>query len=284
MRSPHNDVKRVDLTIVTRRSLLKYGGFASIVGLAGFSGMVRVADRAHAQEATPAAAGFELEGSYAAIRSRQFKAGIVVADAMASIEAGYVPLLRDVPGFVAYMGVADPSSTASAFITICADKIGTDESTRLAGQWLTDNGFEYFEGDPIVVEGPIGVAAGDLPAVTTTEATPTATDGAAPYLVIRLRRIKADSSPDDLLDLIKTGFVPIVTTVPGFTAYLASVNIETRDQFAITIGEDQTAVEASTAKAAEWGQQGASAMVEGDPVVVQGVIAISVQAEAAAAS
>jgi hypothetical protein len=279
MRS-HDDDKRFDLTIVTRRSLLKVGGIASIVGLAGLSGMLRVSDGVYAQEATPTATGAEIEGSYAVVRSRQIKAGHIAADVMASIEAGYVPLLREVPGFVAYIGVADPASTASAFITICADKAGTDESTRLAGQWLTDNGYDYFEGDPVVLEGPIGIAAGNLPTVTTTAATPTGTDGAAPYLVIRSRRIKADSSPDDLLNLIRTGFVPIVTTVPGFTAYLASVNAETRDQFAITIGEDQAAVEESTKRAAEWGQQGASAMVEGDPVVLQGVIAIAVQAAA----
>ena len=42
-----------------------------------------------------------------------------------------------------------------------ADQAGTDESTRQAGAWLTDNGYEFFEGDPIVVEGPIGIAAAD---------------------------------------------------------------------------------------------------------------------------
>jgi hypothetical protein len=39
------------------------------------------------------------------------------------------------------------------------DKAGADESTRVAGEWLTANSYTFFEGDPTVAEGVIGAAA-----------------------------------------------------------------------------------------------------------------------------
>lgn len=144
----------------TRRDALKLGGAASLTLLAtGLGGRSVVAAM---QEATPEAspaAGDGLEGRYVVIRVRQFREDQDPDEAMDLIRDGYVPLAREIPGFVSYLGVADPVSQGSAFIGIFADKAGADESTRVAGEWLRDTGYEFFEGDPVVAEGTIGIAA-----------------------------------------------------------------------------------------------------------------------------
>jgi hypothetical protein len=46
-------------------------------------------------------------------------------------------IISSSPGFVAYYGVRSGDTLIS--ITLCQDKAGTDESTRLAGQWVREN-------------------------------------------------------------------------------------------------------------------------------------------------
>jgi hypothetical protein len=102
---------------------------------------------------------------------------------------------------------------------------------------------------------------------------------AGQYLVVRLRKIKADRSADELIALIGEGFVPLVQSVPGFVSYVAIANPETRDQLSIGIFADKAGADESARRAAEWGQAGANDFVEGDPLVVEGLIDIAAEAE-----
>jgi hypothetical protein len=126
-------------------------------------GLVGVAAEASAAGATgtPAAAAPAdgLVGNYALIRLRQPNPDWPVAEVMARIGEGYVPLARQIPGFVLYFGSADPASGDQAYVGVFADKAGAAESTRVAGEWLTEHSYTFFTGDPIVVEGVIGAAA-----------------------------------------------------------------------------------------------------------------------------
>jgi hypothetical protein len=78
---------------------------------------------------------------------------------MRLIGEGYVPLVQGSPGFVAYFGSSDAETGGQAYITIFDDKAGTDESTRVAGEWLKANDYTFFPGDPTLAEGEIGAAA-----------------------------------------------------------------------------------------------------------------------------
>lgn len=46
-------------------------------------------------------------------------------------------LISSSPGFVGYHAVRSGDTLVT--ITVCQDKAGTDESTRLAAQWVRDN-------------------------------------------------------------------------------------------------------------------------------------------------
>jgi hypothetical protein len=101
----------------------------------------------------------ELVGKYALIRLRQPNPDWQVEEVMARIGESYVPLAQEIPGFVVYFGSADPESGDQAYVGVFDDKAGSDESTRVAREWLTENSYDFFEGDPTLVEGVIGAAA-----------------------------------------------------------------------------------------------------------------------------
>jgi hypothetical protein len=114
-----------------------------------------------AAESSDVAQTGELAGKYVLIRLRQPTPDWPVEEVMARIGEGYVPLAREIPGFVAYFGSADPESGDHAYVGIFDDETGAHESTRIAGEWLTENAYTFFEGEPIVAEGVIGVAAAE---------------------------------------------------------------------------------------------------------------------------
>lgn len=280
----------MDLQRVSRRRVLKTGGGLAAVAVAGAG--VGGARAARAQDATPVASPVGdadgLAGRYVAVRSRSLTGDLPAEEVIATIREGYVPIIRAIPGFVAYLGIVEPGSDRTAFVTVFADKAGADESTVQAGAWLTDNGYAFFTGDPVVVEGPIGVAAGSLldgsgatTATPAAAATPAATAGIeGAYVALRSRTMKPDTSGAALLDLIQDGFLPLLESVPGFVAYLAVANDETRDQFSVGVYADEAGAAESTRRAADWGTQGAADLVEGDPIVVEGVIALAALADA----
>jgi hypothetical protein len=102
------------------------------------------------------------------------------------------------------------------------------------------------------------------------------------YVVIRIRTVKPDRSVDELMGLIRDGFVPLLEDVPGFLWYVAGANPETRGQFSVGVFADETGAAESTRRAAEWGKLGAADFVEGDPAVYEGVIGVAAESSAAA--
>lgn len=236
--------------------------------MAGAGGRVTMA-----QEASPVAspvAGDSLEGRYLVVRLRTLTGDTPVDEVLATIEDGFMPLLPGIPGFVAYFGTADTNSRESAYAGVFDDKAGADESTELGATWLQDNGYDFFEGEPVVLDGTIGVAAGSL----------TASGLGSGYVVIRSRTLKAGRSGSELLDLVREGFVPLLEAVPGFVAYLAVANEETGNQFSVGVYADEAGATESTRLAAEWGTQGAADFVEGDPIVIEGPIGLSLVGDA----
>jgi hypothetical protein len=69
---------------------------------------------------------------------------------------------------------------------------------------------------------------------------------------------------EELSELVKDGFLPIVESVPGFVAYYV---VDAGDGVAssITICEDKTGVDESTSRAAEWVEEHALEFIESGP-------------------
>ena len=86
---------------------------------------------------------------------RQYKVKVGSMDEIArSAQEGYVPLIRQAPGFVAYYGVVTGSDSLFT-VSIFQDQAGADESTRLAADFVRQNLAALFEGPPEITAGEV---------------------------------------------------------------------------------------------------------------------------------
>ena len=60
-------------------------------------------------------------------------------------------LIRAVTGFVSYSLIRTDDGGVS--VTVCQDKAGTDESLKLAKEWIQEHGSHLSVGPPTVAEG-----------------------------------------------------------------------------------------------------------------------------------
>ena len=80
-----------------------------------------------------------------------------VAELSRRVEEEFVPIVREVPGFVAYY-VIDGGDGTVASITICQDRAGVDESTARASEWAASAVSDLMEGTtPDVTAGEVTV-------------------------------------------------------------------------------------------------------------------------------
>ena len=90
---------------------------------------------------------------YVAVRLYKVKAGSM-DEIVRRAQEGFVPLIRQAPGFVAYYGVvtgSDSLFTASIF----QDQAGADESTKKAANWIRQNLAEFVQGVPDIFTGDV---------------------------------------------------------------------------------------------------------------------------------
>ena len=83
---------------------------------------------------------------------RRYTNAEALADAMASRTSEVQALISGVTGFVNYYSTRDGDTVTS--VTICDEKAGCDESTRLAGQWVREN-VKSLPGSPEVSGGEV---------------------------------------------------------------------------------------------------------------------------------
>ena len=92
---------------------------------------------------------------YAAIRTYKVSDA---AEVSRRVEEGFVPLVRDGDGFVAY-GLVDGGDGTIATVSVFEDQAGAEASTEKAADWVRDNLAELVEGAPQVVSGEVTVSA-----------------------------------------------------------------------------------------------------------------------------
>ena len=87
---------------------------------------------------------------YAAVRRYEG----ITDDALAGRLVGesFMPLLEDVPGFIAYYWI-DAGDGLMASLSVFEDKAGADESVKFAHKWIEENAPNLFPNPPEVTEG-----------------------------------------------------------------------------------------------------------------------------------
>src|SRR5580692_3017258 len=90
---------------------------------------------------------------YAAIRQGKARTGM--AEELARrIKEGAIPIISDVPGFMAYYVVYAPDDTVTA-ISIFNDYAGAEESNRRALAWIEQNLVPLLTGSATAMAGPV---------------------------------------------------------------------------------------------------------------------------------
>ncbi len=63
--------------------------------------------------------------------------------------------IRRAPGFVAYYLLETPEGLTT--LTVCQDRAGCDESSRLAAQWIRDNAPDVIKKAPQITQGELAI-------------------------------------------------------------------------------------------------------------------------------
>jgi quinol monooxygenase YgiN len=176
-------------------------------------------------------------------------------EAVRRAAAGFVPLIRKAPGFVAYRMVkADDGTliTTSTFET----RAQGEESVRMAAGWVRENLGALLPNPPTVVGGEVRVrhvAAGVEPAYGVMRHYPKVTD-----LAEAERRVEA-------------GLVPILRKLPGFASYLV---VDPGDGSVVSLSSfrDRAQVQQSSQEARDWVQQNLADLLPEPPQVTTGEI------------
>ena len=115
-----------------------------------------------AQEGSPSAGTPAAGRAFLAIRQYQFAPGRTMEELTAAVESGFVPLVREVPGFLDYFLVETDEGPLS--ISVFTDPAGAEESTRRAADWVQQNIADIFTGPPMVTTGSVWLhaAGGDM--------------------------------------------------------------------------------------------------------------------------
>ena len=91
---------------------------------------------------------------YASIRRYKVKNINDFDEIIRRSQQDFVPLIKQVPGFIAYHLINTGNDTVVTF-SLFHNQAGADESTRLATNWVQQNLAQY-------VQGPLEVTSGEV--------------------------------------------------------------------------------------------------------------------------
>ncbi|MFD4914951.1 hypothetical protein ACFWNR_17205 [Streptomyces virginiae] len=93
---------------------------------------------------------------YAAVR--RYEGVTDPAEAGRIVDEGFVPIMRQVAGFVAYFWV-DAGGGVMVSTSVFRDRAGTDESIERAAHFVRDNLAQYLPNPPQVTAGEVVASA-----------------------------------------------------------------------------------------------------------------------------
>jgi hypothetical protein len=170
------------------------------------------------------------------------------------VTAEGLTFLKAIPGFVSW-GLMDAGRGHIVTYSVYEAKTGTEESTKKAAAWIKENIASLVPSPPRVIEGAIKLRE---------------IKERAKYGVLRRYEVDAKNI-DKIVASAKSGFLPIVTRVPGFASYAM---LDAGKGTLVTISGFTTASgsEESTKAAAKYVKEHLAALVPKAPEVTSGEV------------
>ncbi len=125
-----------------------------------------------------------------------------VDEVIRRIKEGGVPIIKAIAGFTSY-AMMDAGKGQLVTYSVYESKSGTEESTKKAAAWVKENIAKMLPNPPRVVEGEVRLRE---------------IKEAPKYGVIR-RYTVDPKNIDEIVTRAKSGFLPLVTHLPGFASY-----------------------------------------------------------------
>jgi hypothetical protein len=125
-----------------------------------------------------------------------------VEEVIRRIKEGGIPIIKGIAGFTSY-AIMDAGQGHLVTYSVYEKETGTEESTKKAAAWVKENIAKMLPNPPRVVEGEIRLRE--------IKETPK-------YGVIRRYQVDPKNI-DEIVTRAKTGFLPLVTHLPGFATY-----------------------------------------------------------------
>ena len=170
------------------------------------------------------------------------------------VAAEGLTFLKAIPGFVSW-GLMDNGHGHMVTYSVYEGKTGTDESTKKAAAWIKENIASLVPSPPQVIEGEVRLRE---------------IKERAKYGV--LRRYHVDpKNVDKIVGSAKSGFLPLVTHLPGFASYAildaGKGTLVTISGFTTSSGSAE-----STKAAAKYIKEHLAALVPNAPEVTSGEV------------
>ena len=172
---------------------------------------------------------------------------------------GFVPIISSAPGFVSYR-ILDAGNGELITVSVFEDQAGGEASVSMAAGWVRENLASLVPNPPEVTGGQARIRQ-------------VSSQVDLRYGV--MRRYKVDpAAVDEIARRAAAGFVPIVSSVPGFAAYQL---VDAGNGVVVTLSgfADRAGVEASTSKAAGWVKENLASLAPNPPEVTYGEVKVS---------
>ncbi len=90
---------------------------------------------------------------HAVIRSYSGSGAKELFDLLEQRKTEVESIIRSVTGFVAYSLIR--TNDGGVTVTVCQDKVGTDESIQVARDWIQENAADLGSSPPTILEGSV---------------------------------------------------------------------------------------------------------------------------------
>ena len=127
---------------------------AVLIGSGAMAAAAATRPLASCQASAQEAAGDETSERFLVIRRYRLAPGAAIAEVVQRTEQDFVPILRQVAGFVEYYNV-DLGNREGLTISVFSDEAGAKESTARAASWVQAHLMDLVAGPPEVMQGPI---------------------------------------------------------------------------------------------------------------------------------
>jgi hypothetical protein len=108
---------------------------------------------------------------HVAIRRYQADPSSSVEEVMRRVNEGFIPIIKDASGFLAYYAVDSRLGTITT-VSVFEDQSGADESNRMEADWVRENLASMLPNPPEITAGEVGAceapSAGPVGRVTDT--------------------------------------------------------------------------------------------------------------------